>query len=246
MANQWVRINKATVENAPVQERGETFLRDSELKGLGVRITANGTRSYIVEKRIDGRIRRITLGRRGELTPAQARKFAQVKLGQIAMGIDPVAERKKQLLQATTLDACFEDFKKARKHLSEKALYDYDRVIRVALPDWRRQPISRITPQIVLTRFQRISEERGPDYANLTFRCLRALLNFALAQYDDGTGNPILPNNPVAVLTRTRAWHRASRRQTVIKLHELKPWYAATESLRDPEDPTCFGDTMAD
>jgi integrase len=162
------------------------------------------------------------------------------------MGIDPVAERKKQLLQATTLDACFNDFKKARKHLSPKTLYDYDRVLRVALNDWRRQPISRITPQMVVTRFQRISEDRGPDYANLTFRCLRALLNFGLAQYDDGTGYPILPNNPVTVLTRTRAWHRASRRQTVIKLHELKPWYAATEGLRDPSDATSFGDTMAD
>ncbi len=246
MANQWVRISKTAVENAPLPERGQSFLRDVDLKGFAVRLLPSGLRSYVVEKRIDGRIRRMTLGRHGELTPVQARKLAQAKLGQIAMGIDPVAERKKQLLQATTLAACFDDFKKARKHLSAKTLYDYDRVLRVALPDWRRQPISRITPHMVVTRFQRISEDRGADYANLTFRCLRALLNFGLAQYDDGTGFPILPNNPVTVLTRTRAWHRASRRQTVIKLHDLKAWYSAAEALRDPQDATSFGDTMAD
>lgn len=246
MANQWVRINKTTVENAPIPARGQAFLRDTDLKGFGVRTTANGTRSYIVEKRINGRIRRMTLGRHGELTPVQARKLAQMKLGQIAMGIDPVAERKRQARQATTLKACFEDFKKVRKHLSDKTLYDYDRVLRVALNDWRRQPLSRITCHAVVTRFQKLSNDRGEAYANLTMRCLRSLLNFALAQYDDGTGHSVLRNNPVAVLTRTRAWHKFSRRQTVIKLHELKPWYAAIESLRDPDDVMSFGDTMAD
>jgi len=246
MANQWVRINKTAVENAQIPEHGQAFLRDTDLKGFGVRITANGTRSYIVEKRIEGRIRRMTLGRHGELTPVQARKLAQSKLGQIAMGIDPVAERKRQARQATTLAACFEDFKKVRKHLSDKTLYDYDRVLRVSLKDWRRQPISRITSQMVLTRFQKLSVDRGEAYANLTMRTLRSLLNFALAQYDDGTGTSVLPNNPVAVLTRTRAWHKSSRRQTVIKLHELKSWHAAVESLRDPIDVMSFGDTMAD
>jgi integrase len=246
MANQWVRINKTTVENAPIPERGQAFLRDTDLKGFGLRITANGTRSYIVEKRIEGRIRRMTLGRHGELTPVQARKLAQMKLGQIAMGIDPVAERRRQVQQGTTLKTCFEDFKKARKHLSDKTLYDYDRVLRVSLKDWRHQPISRITAPMVVTRFQKLSIDRGEAYANLTMRTLRSLLNFALAQYDDGTGTSVLPNNPVAVLTRTRAWHKSSRRQTVIKLHELRSWHAAVESLRDPDDVMSFGDTMAD
>lgn len=246
MANQWVRISKTTVENAALPERGQAFLRDVDLKGFAVRLMPTGVRSYVVEKRIGGRIRRITLGRHGELTPVQARKLAQAKLGQIAMGIDPIAERARRVRLATTLDACFNDFKKARKHLSEKTLYDYDRVLRVALDDWRRQPISRITSQMVVSRFQRIGNERGEAYANLTMRCLRSLLNFALAQYDDGTANPIMPNNPVAVLTRTRSWYKASRRQSVIKLHELKPWHAAVSSLRDPEDPVSFGDTMAE
>ena len=246
MPNQWVKISKTAVDNAPIPERGQAFLRDTDLKGFAVRITATGVRSYVVEKRIEGRTRRITLGRHGELTPVQARKLAQAKLGQIAMGINPVAERKRQAQRATTLAACFEDFKKARKHLSAKTLYDYDRVLRVALKDWRRQPISRITSQMVVTRFRQLGEARGEAYANLTMRCLRSLLNFALAQYDDGSGDSVLPNNPVAVLTRTRAWYKAQRRQTVIKLHELKPWHDAVESLRDPKAVASFGDTVAD
>jgi hypothetical protein len=188
MPNQWVRISKTTVENAPIPARGQSFLRDNDLKGFAVRLTSTG--------------------------------------------IDPIAECARQVQQTTALDACFKDFKKVRKHLSDKTPYDYDRVLRVALPDWRRQSISRKTPQTVVTRFRKLGEDRGEAYANLTMRCLRSLLNFALAQYDDGTGTSVLPNNPVWVLIRTRAWYKPQRRQIVIKLHELNPWHAAVESLR--------------
>lgn len=246
MPNQWVRISKSVVEKAPIPIRGQTFIRDIDLKGFALRITASGVRSYVIEKRIGDRVRRVTLGRHGELTPMQARKKAQHVLGQIAMGIDPIAERRRQLRQATRLSVCFQDFKKARTHLSKKTLYDYDRVLRVGLGDWLNKPISRITPAMVQARFYKITEERGEDYANLTMRCLRALLNFAMASYDDGAGQPILLSNPVLVLTRTRAWHKTQRRQTVIKMHELEPWHRAVESLRDPDDPFSFGDTMAD
>ncbi|MCH8135838.1 MAG: integrase family protein [Proteobacteria bacterium] len=246
MPNQSVRLSKTIVENAPIPERGQTFIRDIDLKGFALRITSSGTRSYIIEKRIEGRNRRYTLGRHGELTTVQARKLAQAKLGQIAMGIDPVAERRKQLQRATTLKVCFADFKKARSHLSKKTLYDYDRVLKVALNDWLSKPISSIKPDMVMKRFQRIGDERGEAYANLTMRALRAILNFAMASSDDGSGNPILSSNPVSVLTRTRSWHKPERRQTVIKMHELQPWFEAVESLRDPLDPFSFGDTMAD
>lgn len=246
MANQSVRLSKTIVENAPIPACGQTFIRDTDLKGFALRITASGARSYIIEKRVEGRNRRYTLGRHGELTTVQARKLAQVRLGQIAMGIDPLAERRRQLRRATTLNACFKDFKKARSHLSEKTLYDYDRVLRVALNDWLTKPICRIKPDMVMKRFQRISDERGEAYANLTMRALRAILNFSMASYDDGTGEPILMNNPVSVLTRTRSWHKPQRRQTAIKMHELRPWHTAVESLRDPDDPMSFGDTMAD
>lgn len=244
--NQWVRLSKSVVESAAIPTTGQRFIRDADLKGFALRISSGGVRSYIVEKRIGNRVRRITLGRHGELTPAQARSKAQQILGQIAMGFDPVAERKRQLRRATTLQTCFADFKKARKHLSEKTLYDYDRFLRVALPDWLKKPISQITPAMVQTRFQHISETRGDHYANSTMRTLRAVLNYGMASYDDGTGEPVLNINPVSVLTRTRSWHKPQRRQSVIKLHELKPWAAAVESLRDPENPLSFGDTMAD
>lgn len=246
MPNQSVKITKTVVEKAPLPESGQTFLRDTDLKGFAVRLTPTGVRTFVVEKRIDGRVRRITLGRHTELTVAMARTRAHQILGQVAMGIDPIGERRRRIHQATTLRACFEDFKKARKHLSPATLYDYDRILRLPLKDWRKKPISAIRPDMVHQRFRKIAEERGESYANLTMRCLRSLLNFAIANYDDGTGEPILRSNPVNVLTRTKAWYRTARRQTVIKVHQLEPWHAAVESLRHHNDIEHTGNTVAD
>lgn len=244
--NQSVRLTKTAIENAEPPASGQRILRDSELRGFGLRITAGGARSFIVEKRVEGRLRRITLGRYGELTPVQARKRAQQILGQIAMGVDPVAERRRQLMRHINLERAFADFRQARKGLKPKTLYDYDRVLRRAFPDWLQRPLNALTPAQVQERHRQLGETRGEAYANLAMRSLRTLYNFAIGQYDDGAGRPIVRQNPVDALSRNRAWYRIRRRRTVIKTHQLAAWYQAVESLRESEHPDSLGDTVAD
>lgn len=74
------KITKSYVDRLSTPETGQTFIRDTELKGFAVRITSSGAKSFILEKRIDGKVKRLTLGRYPELTVEQARKEAH-KLG---------------------------------------------------------------------------------------------------------------------------------------------------------------------
>lgn len=235
--NQPVKLTKSLVDQATPPASGQAFLRDSVIKGFGLRLTANGTKSFIVEKRIHGRVRRQTLGRFGELTVEQARKRAQHMLGQIAMGRDPVAEQKQARVKATTLEQTFQDFLKARKNLKPKTRNDYQRAIHVYLKDWRRKPITAITKQMVTQRHRLIGETRGEAQANYALRALRAVLNFAKHSYDDGHGHSILPYNPVEILNHTRAWYRIERRRTVIKAYDLPAWYRAVQSLKQDYQP---------
>jgi hypothetical protein len=70
-------------------------------------------------------VRRITLGRYGEITVEQARKEAQKLLGKIAAGIDPIAEKQSAKATIVTLNEVFQAYLNARKSLKPKTLYDY-------------------------------------------------------------------------------------------------------------------------
>ena len=227
------KITKSYVDKLSTPETGQAFVRDSELKGFAVRVTPSGAKSFILEKRIDGKVKRLTLGRYPELTVEQARKEAHKLLGHIAVGRNPAAEKKQEALQGTTLKQAFDDFVKTRKNLKERTLYDYRRVMTIIFADWQDKAMIDINKDMVSKRHNKVGSERGEAYANLSMRFLRALFNFAIAQYEDGNGNSILRENPVTRLTQTRAWYRVDRRQTVIKPHEIEPWFQAIMNLKN-------------
>ena len=66
--NQSVRLTKRTTAGIIPPAPGQSLMRDQESKGFGFRITANGVRSFFVEKRIDCKVKRLTLERFGELS----------------------------------------------------------------------------------------------------------------------------------------------------------------------------------
>ncbi|WP_428609538.1 tyrosine-type recombinase/integrase [Sedimenticola sp.] len=237
--NQPVKLTKKRVETAPPPiNRTQAFIRDAELPGFALRITQKGTKSFIVEKRIKGRVRRITLGKFGPLTVEQARRKAQMELAQIAMGNDPIAEKRTREARAVTLRQCFDDFLRARKNLKPKTVNDYTRHLENNLGSWLKKPITEITLQMISRRHREIGENNGKAQANAVFRTLKSVLNFARFEYLDGEGQPVLPSNPVDYLNHTRAWYRVKRRQTFIKPHQLAAWYQAVQDLKAPDKLT--------
>lgn len=237
--DQSVKLTKTIVDRAATpSDKKQVFIRDAALPGFGLRITDKGTKSFIVEKRVGGRVRRQTLGRFGPLTVEQARREAQKQLGKIAMGIDPIAEKKTRQAKAKTLAQVFVDFKKARKQISPITLRDYTHHLEKDLADWLNKPITTITKHMVSKRHREIGERGAKAQANAVFRTLRSILNFARHHYEDGEGQSILPYNPVEVLGYTRAWYPMKRRKTVIKAYQLPAWYQAVEALKSPENPT--------
>ena len=254
-SHQPVKLTKSVVDQIAPPSEGQAFYRDAQILGFGLRVTANGTKSFIVEKRINGRVRRITLGRYGTLTPEQARQCARQELGKIALGHDTVLERRQARVKATTLKNAHDDFMKARKALKASTAKDYTRIFNTVFTPWHDKPLNALTKQMMLHKHRELSETRGKAHANLCMRFLRAVLNFAKEVYDDPRGQPILPENPVRVLTTARAWNKVGRRQTYIKAPDLHAWYTAVQALRNCEltDPNLPGegdysmyDTVAD
>ena len=203
-----MRINKTFVDSisppAP-QANGkpkQAFYRDQAIPGFGLRVTSGGAKSFIVETRINGKTKRITLGRYGKLTPEQARKMAQQLLGDVAGVKDPLAERKADLARGVTLREVFEDYLITRKDLKASTIHDYRRGVEGALVKWLDMPLLAITKDMVDLRHRELGK-RSHSRANNTMRVLRALFNHARAKYEDAQGNSIILFNPVDRLSQT-------------------------------------------
>ena len=100
------------------KDRKDRLVFDTVSPGLGVRVTAKGTRRFIVQwtDPVTKRKVREPLGIWGSLSIDQAREAAKVRLGQVAKGINPRAERLR--LKAE------DDRERAEAALSFEALVD--------------------------------------------------------------------------------------------------------------------------
>jgi len=198
------------------------FYRDDQLQGFGLRVTSNGAMSYFVEKRINGKNKRVTLGLHGQITPEQARKQAQRWLGDMTGGINPLTEKRQLAIRSVTLADAYKQYLLTRKDLKPNTLHDYKRCIEGSLGDWLNKPLAEITKDMVEQRHLKLGSS-SPARANNTMRVLRALFNFGMEQYEDQGGKPAIPVNPVDRLSKNRAWYTIKRRQTLLTPTQLKP-----------------------
>ncbi len=99
------KITKRTVDSCEPREQRYTVW-DTTLRGFGVRVNSDGSKSYVVKYLIDGRQRWYTIGRHGALTPDEARTEAQDILGKAAKGIDPAKTKAEERAASTVAELC--------------------------------------------------------------------------------------------------------------------------------------------
>jgi len=221
----------------PKSKKNQEFYRDTTLPGFGLKVTKT-SKLFIVEKRISGTLHRSTIGKYPQITPEQARELAQDTLYKLAKGIDPSAGKQSENI---TLEVCFDDFIKTRT-LKERTIRDYTIIMNKYISDWKRKKLASISRDMIARRHKKLGDTIGSAQANLTMRFLRAMMNFASGQYDDGNGNKLIKENPVSRLSETKQWFKVDRRQTIIKAHELPAWYEAVQNL---SSLFCFSSSRA-
>ncbi len=87
------RITDKTIRSLAKPLRGSKITYDNEVKGFGFRIASTDSASFILNYRINGRERRITIGQYPVWSVSQAREQASKLRLMIDNGIDPLAER---------------------------------------------------------------------------------------------------------------------------------------------------------
>ena len=238
-----MELKKDVIENTKLPAKGQVFLWDDELKGFGVRLTPNA-RTYIVQARVKGKTRRVTLGKHGVLTLQQARKRAIKELSKMLEGVDPTKEKKRAEAQAVTLEQLISAYVKDRRNLKESSRADIHKHLKTSFSDWAKKPIVSITREKAAIRFRELSD-RSPAQANQAFRVLRALFNYAIGAYQ-ADGVPIISENPVKAISDLKMWNHVKPRSGRIPTDKIGAAWNELQRLREIAGQTTISRTLAD
>lgn len=200
---------------------------DDEQKGLAVRVTAGGSKSYLVQFSINGQKRRLPLGSVSAISLKAARDAAKAALGMVARGVDPAAERaaakeeakRKANEYALTLDALLEDWRALRlADKRERYAVEALRALRRAFAKQLDQPASELTRTMVVRTLDAMSRSGSMAMAARTAAYGRACYSWA-------TKRSAVAVNPFENLPATTI----AKRERVLSDEELVAIWRATE-----------------
>jgi integrase len=159
---------------------GNRIRYDTDLKGFGVRVTAAGAKSFVLNYRAGRRERRITIGSYPDWPADQARAHAAVLRRQVDVGEDPMAERH-ALRAAPLVSDLIARF--GAEHIARKrpgTQEEYRRPLRLHVaPVLGRVPVADITHADIEKLHGRLVHSGTPTAANRAIAVLGKM--FALA-----------------------------------------------------------------
>ncbi len=218
------RLTTEFARRVPFAESGQDTYSDSELRGFYLRVNC-ASKTWIAQRSLGGRQRRVTLGRFPDLNAAEAREAARKALADLGQGRDPAEERRRVRALGITLRQALELHLAAKPH-AERTEADYWDVLERYVEDWLDRPLRELGEDRagVRARHERVSGKRGRTVADYAFRIVRAAYNRALREH------PNLPPNPCANVD-----FRAPRRRVVKPSpDELVKWGRAVVGIQNP------------
>ena len=141
------KIRTAKAQAKPV------FLWDARVKGLAVKITPTGAKSYVLNFRIGGRERRATLARCSEINLRDARARAGAELVAIRNGETDPLERRREAREAPTVANLIEQF----LTVEGPARIERGRMVERTLKEYSKQAKAYVLPLIGKRRVADVS-----------------------------------------------------------------------------------------
>lgn len=243
-----IKLSEAAIKALPVPEAGNevTYFAGDKLQGkiapagFGVRVTAGGSRAFVLNYRVAGRERRYTIGdwqgTGGAWSVIAAVDEALKLRKQVDKGNDP--QQAKDDSRATSpaskrvsdlLDDWLARYVNAKDHPLRTA-HDIERALeRLVKPAIGKLGIYELRRSHVVEMLDTIEDENGPVMADRTLAYVRKAFTWYAAR-DDQFNLPI-----VRGMARTKPKERA--RQRILADDEIRDVWAALDQV---EKPSCY------
>ena len=178
-----MRLTDLVVRRLPAPPRGNKVTYDTDVKGFGCRVTATGTRAFILNyrRKADSRERRITIGSFPDWGVTAAREEAKRLKRQVDGGGDPVGDIEKGRAAPTVADLCarFEIEYLPRKRASTVRSYRQQINIDI-VPAIGRTKAAAVTHADVDALHRKITARGSPGHANRVVALLSRLFTLAI------------------------------------------------------------------
>ena len=175
------KFTKRFVEGVALDPEKTLKFWDPELKGFGLIVLPSGRRTYCIEYRNSDRIKkRLKIGVHGIITTEEARDLAKKRLGQVAHGEDPTAQKKLVTLLPTMEDLALNYVERhGYKKRPNSLKGDLGLLKNVILPALGRLKVSYVTRRDIETIHKNL--QTTPYKANHTLRLLSKMFNLTIA-----------------------------------------------------------------
>ena len=234
-------LSENTVKHLAVPAKGErihyfaghTVQGQTAPRGFGVRVTAGGSKAFVLNYRVAGRERRFTIGEwkdaGGGWSVVDAAKHARSLRKKIDRGEDPLQERELANAPAVTgktvsdvIDAHVAGHvKKLRSAKTVERTFE-----RLVKPRLGALGIYELRRSDIMDALDEIADENGLVMADRTLSCLRKALNW-YAVRDDEFSSPI-----VRGMARTKPRERA--RERILADDEIRDVWTALDGMSAP------------
>ncbi|MDP6621976.1 MAG: integrase arm-type DNA-binding domain-containing protein [Alphaproteobacteria bacterium] len=224
------RLTAASVEriSPPKAARAEHF--DAIVPGLALRVTERGSKSWSVLYRLDGRLRRLTIGSYPRIDLTKARKAAREALELVDRGDDPKLARDQTREEAAerranTVGALADEFVERYAMKRNRAWQETERSLKLhVLPKLADRPLDTVTRADVTRLLDPIMDRGQHGSANRTLAVTRKMFGWAIER-------GYLENNPAANVKKPG---KIVERDRVLTDVELQTIWSAAEATDTP------------
>jgi len=237
----------------------QAFIRDTQVPGLRIRVTAAGAKSYVFEAKLNRQTIRRTIGDVRawsiELARSEARRLSVVlDCGQDPREIDRLqlakrtAEKGAALAHAMTVAEAWGEYLRARQpHWGARHYNEHLLLVKPGGATSNRTATGVTTPGILHTLMSlplreltspvieawSIREAKNrPSAARLAWRCLKAFLSWCAEQEQYA---PVLPStNPANTKKARESLGKPGVKQDALLKEQLPAWFSAVRQLTNP------------
>lgn len=170
-----IKFTPATVKKLPTGMHW-----DSEVTGLGIRVTDTGNRKYVFKYRLpSGRVRKPNIGRVGGISLSEVRTTARKWAAKVELGQDPQAELDEAKQQMTVSELCetYMDRHSLPKKKPRSSTGDRRMIDRTIKPTFGRKGLKELSVEDITRKHHTMKDT--PFVANRMVALIRHMLNMA-------------------------------------------------------------------